>query len=207
MYCGSCRISSMPTGQPTGKQIVNDDDLLNRGLPRHSVALPESGTGSQAPQSPGASLFVVYQSSGEPLTKVVLYDGIHVQARGEVTSQTVRGFFQSSATHTARMTHIVGSGGPNPTNRLWFSNGRQAPVSVTSAFATASARRVGSRMVESDTGRDVDDAGRRPPHRVWRGTVSTSVDHVKEAPYDCLSWAAIVFSTAVQDTDADGLID
>ena len=37
--------------------------------------------------------------------------------------------------------------------------------------------------------------------------VTTRVDHSKTSPYDCLAWAAIVFSTRVQDADGDGLPD
>ena len=33
------------------------------------------------------------------------------------------------------------------------------------------------------------------------------MDHTHTTPYDCLSWAAIVFSTTVKDTDADGMPD
>ena len=38
-------------------------------------------------------------------------------------------------------------------------------------------------------------------------TVTTTVDHSNLNPYDCLSWAAIIFSTAVKDDDDDGLPD
>jgi hypothetical protein len=161
-------------GKPTGRRIVNDTDLLNSGLPLHAVKLPDGGTGNLTPQSPGASLFVVYRSSGEPLTKIVLYDGIRVQARGEVTSQTIRGFFQSSASRTARMTHIVGSGGPNPTNRLWFSNGREAPASVTGAFATASAPasdRAWSNPTLNVTSMMPGVDLHTGPYGVWRGSI------------------------------------
>ena len=38
-------------------------------------------------------------------------------------------------------------------------------------------------------------------------TVTTTVDHSNRNPYDCLSWAAIIFSTAIKDGDGDGLPD
>ena len=37
--------------------------------------------------------------------------------------------------------------------------------------------------------------------------VTTTVDHSYGLPHDCLSWAAIIFSTTVQDADGDGLPD
>ena len=70
-------------GNPTGRRLVNDTDLLNnRNLqnnpyPLHTVTLPESGTGNRS-QSAGASLVVVYRDPAEPLRKIVVYDGIAV---------------------------------------------------------------------------------------------------------------------------------
>ena len=37
--------------------------------------------------------------------------------------------------------------------------------------------------------------------------VTTTVDHTSSSPYDCLSWAAIIFSTTVEDADEDGVPD
>src|SRR5436190_8629499 len=72
-------------GDPTGRRLVNDLDLDTNidpetSLPyaRHTVTLPESGTGNVAPQSAGASLVVVYRDPSEPLRKIVFYDGIAV---------------------------------------------------------------------------------------------------------------------------------
>ena len=38
-------------------------------------------------------------------------------------------------------------------------------------------------------------------------TATTTVDHSSGGSYDCLTWAAIIFSTAVADVDNDGLPD
>ena len=48
-------------GNPTGKRLVNDADLLQNGEDLHTVTLPEAGTGNQVPQTAGASLFVIYR--------------------------------------------------------------------------------------------------------------------------------------------------
>ena len=76
-------------GQPTGRRIVNDVDLVAAGLPLHSVTLPERGVGNQSPQSAGASLFVVYRdiTAGTALRRVVVYDGQHLQLKTETTFQ------------------------------------------------------------------------------------------------------------------------
>jgi len=66
-------------GQPTGRRLVNDADLTNNGLPLTTVTLPNGNAGNQVPSAAGATLFVVYRSASQPLTKIVLYDGIYVQ--------------------------------------------------------------------------------------------------------------------------------
>ena len=38
-------------------------------------------------------------------------------------------------------------------------------------------------------------------------TFTTTVNHMNTSPYDCVSWGAIVFSTAVKDDDHDGAPD
>src|SRR5688572_257230 len=106
-------------GLPTGKRLVNDADLKNANLPLHTVTLPEAGTGNRVPQSAGASLFVIYRDPTAPLTSIVVYDGIHLQNPGQTTTQTIQGFLQSSANPVAKMTHLLGSGAPNATDRLW----------------------------------------------------------------------------------------
>jgi hypothetical protein len=44
-------------------------------------------------------------------------------------------------------------------------------------------------------------------HDGYGETVTTRVDHTKTTPYDCLTWAAIIFSSAVPDLEGDGLPD
>src|SRR5204863_1346743 len=38
-------------------------------------------------------------------------------------------------------------------------------------------------------------------------TATTMVDHPGGGAYDCLTWAAVIFSTAVADVDHDGIPD
>jgi hypothetical protein len=70
--------------------------LCARQRKLHTVTLPERGTGNQTPQSAGASLFVVYRDT-TPATGQArrVYDGAHIQAKGELTTQKIRGFLQS----------------------------------------------------------------------------------------------------------------
>src|SRR5687767_3669210 len=114
-------------GNPTGKRLVNNTDLQANQLPLHTVRLPEAGTGNQVPQSAGASLLIVYRDAAQPLTKVVVYDGIYVKAPGAGMTQGIRGFLESSPIKLARLTHIVGSGAPNGNEQLRFT-GSGSPV-------------------------------------------------------------------------------
>lgn len=188
-------------GTPTGKRLVNDDDLLEQGLALNTVTLPETGTGNGVPQSAGATLFVVYRDPTEPLTKIVLYDGISVQAPGATTTQTIRGFLQSSTDPRAKITHIVGSGAPNKTDRLSFNGSRLATDPFQLGASPASDRAWSnptfnvSRLMPGATFGEYGEE------------VTTTVDHGKSSPYDCLAWAAIIFSTTVKDTDDDGYPD
>ena len=182
-------------GRPTGRRLVN-------GL--HTVTLPEAGTGNQVPSSAGATLVVVYRDPDPTaqLTSVVIYDGIAVQAPGETTSRTIRGFYQSADSPAAKITHIVGSGAPNYTDRLWV-NDNLIGQDVFWASASPSSDRAWSsptvELTEQMLGTD--------PGYGYGEEVTTRVDHGSSSPYDCLAWAAIVMSTTVQDTDGDGLQD
>ena len=197
-------------GKPAGRRLVNDADLAKYGFPLSTVTLPAAGTGNQVPQAAGASLFVIYRDPTKPLTSISVYEGIYVQTLGATMKQTIRGFLQSSTSQDARMTQIVGSGAPNPTDRVWLNNGRTSPVLLaTDAFVgtnPAASNRAWSNptfVVPSNStpsslmpGSSFNDG--------YGETVTTTVDHVSNTPYDCLSWAAIIFSAAVPDQDHDG---
>jgi len=188
-------------GQPNGRRLVNDADLLGNGFPLSTVTLPE-GSGNQVPSGAGATLLVVYRDPSEPLTKISLYDGIYVQEPGATMNQTIRGFYQSNPTKAARITQVVGRGAPNGTDRLFFNNSNIA----TNAFAASNSQQ--SDRGWSNPTYDVSSLMPGTDRNIGYGEeVTTRVDHTKASPYDCLAWAAIVFSTSVKDDDADGLPD
>ncbi len=188
-------------GRPTGKRLVNDADLVKSGLPRHTVTLPDAGPSTNhAPVSAGATLFVLYQDATQPLTSVVLYDGIHMQGPSETMTQTVRGFYQSSAGHVAKMTHIVGSGKNNKTDRTYFKPGANRPATLVGGDKFANQGQGGN----SDRGWSnptFDVTSLMPGSDAGTGygeEVFTTVDQTKNNPYECRTWAAIAFSTTVQ---------
>ena len=192
--------------KPTGKRIVNDDDLIAHGLPLHQVKLPVR-TGNQVPESAGASLVLVYRDpSSQPLKKIVLYDGLHIQASlNEVTTQSLRGFYRSSSTKSAKITHIVGAGQPNQNERIFFDDGSNTKISPADPITGGSS----SQRTWSTLTYDVS-ALMNPGNNSGDGygeTATTRIDHSGGGGYDCLALGAVVFSTAVADVDHDGLPD
>jgi hypothetical protein len=181
----------IPLNPATGKRWVNRV---------HTVVLPDSGTGNSTPSTEGASLVIVYRDSasygdaGVPLKSIVIYDGSYtVNQTTQTMTQTIQGFYQASSINpTAKLTHIVGSGQANKTERLLFNGQAVAANPFAGVLGPAwdnPTFDVSSRMVGNDA------------------SATTVVDHAGSSTFDCLSWGAIVFSTTVQDTDNDGLLD
>src|SRR5215467_9649929 len=49
-------IQTDANGKPTGRRLVNNDDLTNNGLPLNTVTLPNGNAGNQIPSAAGATL-------------------------------------------------------------------------------------------------------------------------------------------------------
>jgi hypothetical protein len=177
----------IPLG-PDGKHLVKT---------AHHVELPDAGSGNVVPSTAGATLVVVYRDATQPLRAIVLYDGgFTLDQSTSAMVQPLAGFYQA-ASNSAKMTHIVGDGQANFSERLLFNGAVVANNPFTGALGPAS-----------------DPAWDSPTFTVTDTTqsaladpASTVVDRVGVTPYDCLSWGAVVFSTTVRDTDGDGLLD
>ena len=196
-------------GRPTGKRIVNDADLAAHGLPAHTVYLPVSA-GNQVPESAGASLVLVYSHPTQPFRKVVFYDGLHIQPSTTTPmTQTLRGFYKSASVKSAKITHLIASGQPNNNERVFFNDAD--PVG-------------GSLVMNQISGPDPISGG-ASSQRTWSAltydvsqymnpganssggygeTATTMVDHTPGGGYDCLTWGAVIFSTAMADAEAGG---
>jgi hypothetical protein len=188
--------------QSTGRRIVTGT---------HQVALPEVGNGNQARQGAGASILFVYRTADDPLRKVVVYDGVYLQTPlGTVTSQTLQGFYQSGTDpQSAWLTHIVGSGSKNETERLKFNASVVTEATDPFKFPLGNQGGNGSDRAWSNPTYDVSGKMQQATSPVsgFGETATTEVDHTNNTPYECLSWAAVIFSTAVKDVDRDGLPD
>jgi hypothetical protein len=186
----------LPINSQTGKHRVNG---------QHRVVVPDSGivfgdddeggfeTGNgMGPRAIGTSLVVVYRDSTKPYKAIVIYDGGYTKRAPEQMSQTIEGFYQASGTPNAKLTHIVGDG-------RWFLSERlhlNGQLVATNPFVSADGPKWDNRTISI--------SNKLPGLAGW-GTVTLRVEpHLLP---DCLSWSAIIFSTTVQDTDSDGLLD
>ena len=198
-------------GQPAGQRLVNDADLLNNGSTLTTVSLPDSGgggttspgTSNQAFLTEGASLVVVYRVANDPLRAVVIYDGgFTFSSNNPSMTQTIQGFYEASKTNpTAKMTHIVGNG-RNFQEKLYFGNTQLTPAnssvpSATNPFPGSLGSAWDNLTVNVSPFMTAGD----------QSSVGTSVGPGDPSSVACLSWGAILFSTTVQDTDGDGLLD
>jgi hypothetical protein len=148
-------------------------------------------SGSRGPRAIGASLVVVYNDPAtKPFKAIVLYDGGFTKRAFATMTQKIQGFYQSStsAPKSARMTNIVGDGRPFLSEKV--SLGTQSWVNP---FASI-----------DGTNWDNWTAAVTLPDGVASATLTVAPNTILS---DCLSWSAIVFSTTVQDTDGDGLLD
>jgi len=146
----------------------------------------------------GATLVVVYRlvAAGNPriapLRSVVFFDGAFtgVASNSPSLNQTMPGFFQASTSADAKMTQIVGGATSKFTETLTVNGNGGSPQEVSNPFVGAQ-------------GADWDNYTFNYNLAAGDSSVQTEVQSSK----DCLSWAAIITSTNVQDSDFDGLLD
>ena len=122
-------------GKWTGKNIVNSADLPANA--QHTVTLREK-TGNSAIQTAGATLLLVYRvlDPMEPLRKIVQGNGLYTVLMGssaapeaDVMSQHIRGFYKSAGP-SARITHIVGTGGNNQKEQITVTSSPQRTITI-----------------------------------------------------------------------------
>jgi hypothetical protein len=199
------------TGKSTGKRLVNDVDLNAQGVDLHSVTLPVSD-GNHVPESAGASLVVVYRdpspnTSTNPLRKIVIYGGNVIKPDLDTPlNLTIAGFYGSAANKSARITHIVSSGQPNDNLQFSFTGAGGAAATIAgSPFTPGPASQRWWANPTADVSALMTPNGNSS---AYGETVSTSIVHSPSSGgYDCLASGAVVFSTAVEDEDSDGLPD
>jgi hypothetical protein len=155
----------------------------------------DDGTGI-LPRAVGASLVIVYRNpdpslENNPLKAIIIYDGGRTKKAFETMSLPIKGFYQSSSTSpVARMTHIVSDGRPFLSERVFLGGQLVATNPFTSANGPKWDNKTFSNLPL--------------PGNASSATVSVTPHTLLS---ECLTYSAIVFSTTVQDSDDDGLID
>jgi len=185
--------------------VDSDGNVLGNGA--FKVRLADSGTnGGATPFTLGASLVIIYRvlNPAMPLNSIVIYDGAGApnNQTGREMSQTMSGFYQPDGAHTAKITHIVGDGQPGKSEQAFFQS-NPLPF-LYSAYPTVAFPGIYNNSWDNATW---------PVTNLVHGgaagfdnSVTTSVS-ASSSGAGCVDWGAIIFSTTVQDTDSDGLLD
>ncbi|HEV2388114.1 MAG TPA: hypothetical protein VGS20_12755 [Candidatus Acidoferrales bacterium] len=165
-----------------------------------SVSLADSGSnGGGAPLTLGATLVMIYRvlSPRVPLNAVILYDGAFAPSNTSQTmSEPIVGFYQASTSPVAKITHIVGNGKSNKSESV-FLNG----VNLPSLYGTLPPfPGIYNGSWDNPTW-PVNAAVNANDASALTSVVPSSMNS------GCVSWGAVIFSSTVQDTDGDGLLD
>src|SRR6266446_7351844 len=166
----------------------------------YQVGLADSGSnGGGTPLTLGATLVILWRvlSSAVPLNSIVLYDGAVTPSNASSTmSQQIAGFYQAAASPVAKITHIVGNGQSNKSESV-FLNGVNLPSLYTNLPPFPG-------LYNGSW-----DDPTWPVNSVVRANDASETTSVVPAPTNssCVSWGAVIFSSTVQSSDGDGLLD
>jgi VCBS repeat-containing protein len=156
------------------------------GYGSHRVRLPDSRRSTAL----GASLVIVYRDSSLPYSAIVLYDGAYAVANGSPgMTLGVEGFYDADDVDTrGKITHIVGSGQANKGEKVFYN-----ATTWDNPFTGA--------------------AGPNWDNPTFPVTVDPSLRAIQtgalpqSGSFDCLTWAAVVYRTPLNDDDGDGLLN
>ncbi|MFI5112170.1 MAG: hypothetical protein ACHP9S_05075 [Terriglobales bacterium] len=194
--------------------------LDSNGHVQGVVRLADSGSNyGAAPQTLGASLVIVYRvlSPTVPLTSVVLYDGAFAPIDDwHNMSQGIKGFYEAAAGPVAKITHIVGNGQSNKNQRVYLLNDKtHVAVPLPSLYGTKPpfpGYYNSSNPTNSPTGKFYNGSWDNPTWLVNNYGPAVNAEDSSETTFvdpdcGCVSWSAVVFSSTVQNTDNDGLLN
>jgi hypothetical protein len=165
----------------------------------HIVSLPDSGGNGNGNIlfTDGASLVVIYrivvpgQPLIAPLRSVVVYDGTYTMSKGSPPmTQIIGGFYQASSNAAAQMTPIAGNGQSDFVETISVNG---LPLNLPkSPFRGIAGGRWDNPTFSIN---------------LAQNDASYSTQITSGGNQVCLTFAAIVTSTNVTDTDHDGLLD
>jgi FG-GAP-like repeat len=173
------------------------------------VRLPS--VGNSTPLTLGATLVVIYRlpagagGPSAPLKSIVIYDGDYSQSNAQLTmAQPMKGFYDADQSTLTRLTHIVGSGQNNKFQSVYLYNGATPPNPLNPLPSLY---------------------GKLPQFPGYYGTWDNPTWTLNSSPINadsssattkvvpsmsnagCVSWGAVIMSTTVKNSDADGILD
>ena len=185
--------------KPNGKFRLNTS---------HTIRVPDSGhfyrydddddeddkemPGEIGPRAFGASLVIIYRDPTQPLKAIVIYDGGFTKRAFATMVQNIQGFYEASTTTkpVAKITSIVGDGSRGLSERMLLND----QLVAVNPFQGAEGRKWDTKTIDLTT--------------LPYGAASAKVTVDRHGLFsDCVSFSAMIFSTTVQDTDGDGLLD
>jgi len=169
----------------------------------YEVSLADSGSnGGGTPLTLGATLVIIYRAltPGLPLNSVVIYDGASAPSNSSLTmSQTLQGFYQAAASPISKLTHIVGNGQNNKFETVSL-NGMPLPSPYGNLPSFP-----GFYNGSWDNPTWSFPPGANPVNA--NDASATTMVVPNSSNPGCVSWGAVIFSTTVQNSDNDGILD
>src|SRR5215469_3901072 len=180
------------------RPFLNTVNGTAQGNGSYQVRLADSGSnGGGVPLTLGATLVLIYRvvSPAIPLNAITLYEGSFAPSNSsQIMDLTMQGFYHaaSSPGPVATITHIVGNGQPNKPEALSFNG----TVLSASAFPG---------LLNGSWDSPTFDVSALVPAGDLNPVDTTVTPAATNS--GCVSWGAVVFSTTVQQSDNDGLLD
>src|SRR5713226_6959384 len=183
----------------------------------YQVSLADSGSnGGGAPLTLGATLVLIYRvAGGGPMNAIILYDGAFAPSNQKSTmTQPIQGFYQPASPPVAKITHIVGDGQTNKSEQVFFNNNfLTSPYTGQPPFPGVynSNGQLFNGSWDHTTWDVSGDVNTSVPPFPSVNNVTTSVvpgsTTTSGSGGGCVDWGTIIFSTTVQSTDQDSLLD
>ena len=204
------------TGSSTGKLVRTYRADVRGYLPldasgnvlangTYEIRLPS--VGPSTPLTLGATLVLIYRvlSPNVPLNSIVIYDGDFAPGGSLLTmTQTVQGFYDAAESPISRLTHIVGQGKSNKFENVYLNNA-PLPSLYGNGLPPFPGFYGGSTGYGWDNTTWTFGANSNPVHD--DDASATTMVAPTTSNMGCVSWGAVIFSTTVQNSDNDGLLD
>jgi fibronectin type 3 domain-containing protein len=178
----------------------------------YTVMLPS--TGSTTPITLGATLVIIYRvlSPSVPLNAIVIYDGAAAPTSASPTmTQTIQGFYDAATDPSlpvhqgtallAKLTHIAGHGQSNKFEAVNLNG-----VPLKSLYAPQPPFPGSYVNWDNPTWTFANPKGQLNLQE-RAASVATTIVASMTQPTGCVSSAAIIFSTIVNNSDNDGILD